>query len=238
MSIHPILLIPEKHDIETNQIGEAWINLGGEVRRLGKYWIKDPSLNIGNIAVYGNQTFALVLAQIYEIPLTTPDDTLIARLDKQWTKRTITIDTLGNASNYDFPLFLKPVIPKNFTAKVYNTSEDMASIIAICDQEEEVIISSVIENITAECRAYILNGKIMDIAFYEGSGNADDCQAFLQSFIDHNNTIMPKTLVVDLAYSPHTDWLILEFNASWGAGLNGCDADKVIYCIIESSIAN
>jgi len=40
----PILLIPEKADPETEQVFDAWAKQGGEVKRLGKYWIKDEEL--------------------------------------------------------------------------------------------------------------------------------------------------------------------------------------------------
>ncbi len=78
----PILLIPEKADIERTQVFETWINRGGTIQRLGKYWIKDEKLDSHPLAIYGNQTFSLVLAQIYNLSLVSPDDTLIVRLDK------------------------------------------------------------------------------------------------------------------------------------------------------------
>lgn len=46
----------------------------------------------------------------------------------------------------------------------------------------------------------------------------------------------PQAVVVDIAYSGQTGWFVLEFNACWGAGLNNCNADKVIECIIGATI--
>ena len=86
-----ILLIPEKTDIEFEQVFKIWTDKGGEIRRLGKYWIKDESLNGRKIAIYGNQTFSLVLAQIYNVELISPDDKDIAKIDQNWIKRKIEI---------------------------------------------------------------------------------------------------------------------------------------------------
>ncbi|WP_044219898.1 hypothetical protein [Chitinophaga pinensis] len=63
------LLVPEKTDVEFDQVLATWQKRGGSVRRLGKYWIKDEILAQQPIAIYGNQTFALVLAQIYNVQL-------------------------------------------------------------------------------------------------------------------------------------------------------------------------
>ncbi|QHS59715.1 hypothetical protein [Chitinophaga agri] len=53
---HPVtLLIPEKTDVESDQIVLAWQQCGGELRRLGRYWVKDEQLRGRNIAIYGNQ---------------------------------------------------------------------------------------------------------------------------------------------------------------------------------------
>jgi hypothetical protein len=41
--------------------------------------------------------------------------------------------------------------------------------------------------------------------------------------------------VVDIGYNTEKGWFIIEFNACWGAGLNGCSPEKVIDCIIEST---
>src|SRR5687768_14038917 len=92
------LLIPQKTDIEYEQVFSAWIKDGGKIIRLGKFWIKDEELAKQRIAIYGNQAFAFVVAQIYNVELLSPDDTLIARLEDQWTKRTIQLKQIGQLS--------------------------------------------------------------------------------------------------------------------------------------------
>ncbi len=101
------LLIPEKTDEEFEQVFATWTQNGGQIKRLGKYWIKDEELAKQKIAIYGSQAFAFVLAQIYNVELLSPDDTLIARLGNEWTKRNVELKQIGQISKEDFPVFIK-----------------------------------------------------------------------------------------------------------------------------------
>jgi hypothetical protein len=97
------------------------------------------------------------------------------------------------------------------------------------------LVSNIIDDIKAEARAYVKNGTIKDIAFYEGDSNINEGNIFLQNFIEKHLELLPEVVVIDIAYSERLGWLILEFNACWGAGLNNCKADKVIGCIIDAT---
>ncbi len=231
-----ILLIPEKTDIEFEQVFATWSNNGGLIKRLGKYWIKDETLLNKKIAIYGNQTFAFVLAQIYGVELLSPDDTLIARLDAKWTKRNIQLRSIGEIAEGKFPVFIKPVIPKIFVASVFKTLAAFKEVIQGLSNEEQILVSSIVDPIQAEARSFIMNGEIKDLALYEGFANLNEARIFLAEFLNNNSKDLPNVLVVDIAYNEHTGWFVLEFNACWGAGLNNCSAEKVIDCIIKATI--
>jgi hypothetical protein len=230
-----ILLIPEKTDIEFEQVFKTWTDNGGEIKRIGKYWIKDESLNGQKIAIYGNQTFSLVLAQIYNVELITPDDKDIAKLDKDWTKREIKIKTITEITEKNLPLFIKPVIPKSFTASIFYTLEDYEKATKGISKTETILTSTLINDIVAEARGYLKNGHVLDLALYEGNADINEGKMFLQNFADKNLKILPEVVVTDIGYSKSLGWFILEFNACWGAGLNNCKADRVIDCIIEAT---
>ena len=231
-----ILLIPEKTDIEFEQVFATWTKDGGQIKRLGKYWVKDQELAKQKIAIYGNQAFAFVLAQIYNVELISPDDTLIARLGNEWTKRTIELKQIGQISEIDFPIFIKPVIPKIFVAGVFHTIADFREVTKGLEENEEILVSTIVEHIQAEARSFIKDGVVKDFAFYEGSGDLVSGRDFVSKFINDNKSELPNVAVVDIAFSKQTGWFILEFNACWGAGLNGCNAEKVIDCIIGATI--
>lgn len=229
------LLIPEKTDAEFEQVFDTWIQKGGLIKRLGKYWIKDEDLARQPLAVYGNQTFALVLEQIYNLQLVMPDDTLIARLGQQWTKRVIRHIAIDALCDDDFPAFIKPVIPKLFTAAVFQQKTDFDRAVQGLQLSEEVLRAEIIPDIQAEARSFVLSGVIKDIAFYEGDADLEAGGTFLDAFIRQHKNSLPETVVVDIAYAPGTGWFVLEFNACWGAGLNNCRAEKVIDCIIAAT---
>lgn len=235
MNTTPVLLIPEKTDIEFEQVLAAWEKRGGQVRKLGKYWIKEEALTKQPIAVYGNQAFAFVLAQIYDATLLSPDDSLIARLEEKWTKRVVQLKQLGELSANDFPVFIKSVIPKLFVAGVFQSLDAFQAVTARLPETEELLVSDIIHPIQAEVRSYVLDGDIKDMAFYEGEADMAGATRFLEAFIQENKQHLPATVVVDLAFNDQCGWFVLEFNACWGAGLNGCDAEKVIDCIIGAT---
>lgn len=232
----PTLLIPEKTDPEFEQVFTAWANSGGQIKRLGKYWIKDEELAKQKIAIYGNQAFALVLAQIYNVELLSPDDTLIVRLEREWTKREIQARRLNELTDSDFPIFIKPVTPKMFLAGVFKTYEDFKQATNGLQETEEILTATIITDIHAEARSFVKGGIVKDIAFYEGSADLEAGRKFVSDFINSNKNKLPDVVVIDIAYSEQTGWFILEFNACWGAGLNGCKAENVIDCIIGATI--
>ena len=177
-----------------------------------------------------------MVAQIYNVELLSPDDTLIARLEGKWTKRTIQLRQGGQLSAKDFPTFIKPVVPKIFIAGIFQNIEDFKKGTEGLQDTEEILVSTIINNIQAEARCYILNGVVMDIAFYEGSADLQEGEEFVSDFIADNKNQLPRAVVVDIAYSGQAGWFVLEFNACWGAGLNNCNAGKVIECIIGATI--
>jgi ATP-grasp domain, R2K clade family 2 len=233
-----ILLIPEKTDIEFEEVFTTWVKHGGKIKKLGKYWVKDEELLTNKIAIYGNQTFAFVLAQIYNVQLLSPDDTLIARLDYKWTKRKVELKQINQICDKDFPVFIKSVIPKIFIANIFTSFFDFKQVIKGLQDSEAILVSSIVENILAEARSFIMDGVIKDIALYEGSADLLNGIKFLLDFIENKKSQLPKVLVIDIAFSEQTGWFILEFNACWGAGLNNCKAENIIDCIINATVNN
>jgi hypothetical protein len=41
--------------------------------------------------------------------------------------------------------------------------------------------------------------------------------------------------VMDVGLVPGTGWVVIEFNAAWGAGLNGCDPNRILPAIEAAS---
>lgn len=154
-NLNKILLVPEKTDIERSLIIEPWQRLGGRVQRLARFWEKPDTLEGEQIAIYGNDTFAMVVAQIFNVQLLSPDDTLIARLSQEWVKRQIEIKTLATLSQADFPGFIKPVVAKQFKAEVYQSLEELLAHTQGLDDQTQVLLSQIVE-IKSEARGFVL----------------------------------------------------------------------------------
>lgn len=229
-----VLIIPAKNDEEREKVAAHWEKLGGQVLRLDKFWIK-PDTGNAKVSIYGNDTFALVLAQVLEIELLSPRDEQIAEFPYAFVKREIKLDQLANRAHLKYPIFIKPIIPKQFKAAVYANFEALESEIEGLAGEEQIISSEVIA-IEKEVRTFVLDNQIADLAYYEGQGELTSAREFLRKFLSQFSHSLPTSFVIDLGWNKEQDWFIIELNAAWGAGLNNCKAEKVIECIRRASL--
>jgi hypothetical protein len=46
---------------------------------------------------------------------------------------------------------------------------------------------------------------------------------------------LPITCVIDVGRLRDGAWVLIEANATWGAGLNGCEPQKVVRCLAVAS---
>ena len=230
-----VLLIPDKADIERDSIAESWKNNGGEIKRIGKFWERPNIDSEKRVTIYGIDTFSLVLAQILGIKLIEPKDELISELDFKWIKRKIEILEIVEIDKPLFPIFIKPVKPKTFKSRVYDDFDSFIKETKGIEQNEQVIKSNIIK-IESEVRAFILNNKILDMAIYEGNSDLESAREFLTDFLQNHPIDLPKSYVIDLGFNQTDGWYVIEFNSSWGAGLNSCNPNKVIAGIREATI--
>lgn len=187
------------------------------------------------IKVYGNVMFCLILEQQLNIKLISPDDELLIKLGNNCIKRKIDIVSLDKICKNQFPTFIKPVIPKLFTAQIFNSMEELKKECKGLEESTKVIISEVV-HIESEVRCFILNQEIITLSVYEGEvTDYNEVTIFVDNFLKSNRSLLPKTLVLDVGYVKDRGWIIIEANPTWGAGLNGCNPEKAIICILEAT---
>lgn len=228
-----LLLIPEKPDEEPDSVAMAWEKRGGSVLRIGKFWIK-PDTGNNQVSIYGGLTFTTVLAQVLSIELISPNDEIIATLENEWIKRAISVSTLKEAPGITFPKFVKPVVAKQFAAQTYASLAALLQETTGLGMDTRILVSEVVE-IKQEVRCFVFERKIMDAAFYEGCGTLADATSFAQAFLNGCTQKLPISFVLDLGYNDNKEWFIIELNAAWGSGLNGCRANKVLTAIQSAS---
>jgi ATP-grasp domain, R2K clade family 2 len=223
---HEILIIPSKPDVERDSVAAAWTARGGSVLRLDRFWVL-PDVEPGRVALYGADTFCLVLAQLLGLDLVSPQDDLLVRADRGLTKRAIRRVSLADALRGPFPVFAKPLVPKQFRAAVWRSADELGAECAGLEADAEVITSEVVA-IRAEARAWILDRQVVTCAVYEGEAPVGEASRFAETCAE--GLALPATCVVDIALV-EDGWCLLEGNAAWGAGLNGCDPAAAVRCI-------
>lgn len=225
------LLIPEKPDPERDAVARAWREAGGPVLRIDRFW-SPPEVDRQRVRLYGNDTFCLVLAQKLGLEMVSPPDDLLLTVDPAWRQREVHGSTLDRAAREAFPRFIKPLVPKQFRARVYREPSELEEECRGLAPDTAVLSAEVVD-IQAEARAFVLDQQVRTCALYEGEGIVSEAEAFLSAFA--RATPLPRTCVLDAALIRDRGWALLEANATWGAGLNGCDPVQAVTCIAEAS---
>lgn len=228
-----LLIVPEKADPERDLVADAWRDAKGSVLSLTRFW-DPPEVDPALVRVYGNDTFCLVLAQKLALDLVSPDDLHLVKAPREIVKRRVhsaTVDSLLDITQERFPAFVKPVMPKQFPSRVYASAEELSQATHGLTTGSQAVVSEIVA-FTAEVRAFVLDGEVMTCAFYEGSGDLAAAASFATDAARAMD--LPRTCVVDVGLAGG-EWMLVECNATWGAGLNGCDATRVVSCIAAAS---
>lgn len=224
------LIISDKPDVERDALADAFAKGGGEVHRLGRFW-DPPVFEPKTVRVYGADSFCLVLQQKLGFELCSPTDDLMLRVPPRFLQRKLEQRTLAEAPGL-LPSFIKPVVPKQFRGAVYQSADVLAEECRGLPPDTLIMVSEIV-TLACEVRSFILDGHVLDAAAYEGSANVGEVIAFVAELT--KAMPLPRTLVVDVGFIPNRGWAVIEFNASWGAGLNGCDAEKVLPAVLAAS---
>lgn len=225
------LLVPDKPDVERDAVATAFEASGGTVTHLGRFW-DPPPMAAQTIRVYGNETFCLVLQEKLGLTLETPSDDLTTKVDAEFLRRRLCKSRLDDVLGATFPLFVKSLVPKQIPSRVYGSAQELAAASVGMEPETELIVADPV-NFSAEVRAFVLDGVILDAALYEGDAPLAAARDFIRRLLA--TVRLPRTVVIDVGLLPDNGWALVEFNSAWGAGLNGCDALLVLPAIVAAS---
>jgi hypothetical protein len=223
------LLVPAKRDEERDLVAELWAESVGPVIRVDRFW-EPPEVDRRKVRLYGNDTFCLVLAQVLGLELVSPADDWLFSVPAEALGRRIDRIDLRDARSIVFPRFVKPIVPKQFGAAVYPDHAALEEETRGLGGDTELLVSEIV-SISAEARCFVLGESVETAACYEGDGDAAAAARFVTGLV--HSVSVPRTLVVDVALVGDR-WCVLEANATWGAGLNGCDPHGVVSCLLGS----
>jgi len=212
-------------------VAESFASHGGAAHRIGRFW-DPPVFDPLTVRVYGADSFCLVLQQKLGLLLCSPDDELLLRVPSDYLKRQIIHRVLGESSAITFPSFVKPIVPKQFRGAVYQSSAELVAECSGLSSDTKIFVSEPVV-FSAEARTFVLNGRVLDASVYEGQGEASGAETFVTALMHAMS--LPRSVVVDVGLIDGRGWAVIEFNAAWGAGLNGCDPEKVLPSIVAAS---
>lgn len=225
------LLITDKPDIERDALADVFARRGGVVHRIGRFW-DPPVFAPATVRVYGADSFCLVLQQKLGFALCSPADDLLLQVPPRFLQRQVAKRTLSEAQSLPFPTFIKPVTPKQFRGAVYKSANELTQECRGLPPDTAVFVAEPV-TLTAEVRSFVLDGRVLDAALYEGTAQIGDAIKFVAELVAAMK--LPRTVVVDVGFVAERGWAVIEFNAAWGAGLNGCDPGKVVAAILAAS---
>ena len=216
-----VLAVPAKPDVERDAVATAWQRAGGTVVRLDRFW-EPPALPVERVRVYGPMTFALVVAEVLALELVGPPPDLLTGLPRWATGRDVVVTTLGSVAAADLPAHVKPLAPKLFPATVVADVARLRQLTTGLDAHTPVLVSEVIR-LHNEVRCFVHARWPLTAATYEGEHRPGALE-FVGAVLAAAGLSCPAAL--DVGWTDR-GWVVIEANDAWGAGLNGCDANRV-----------
>ncbi len=221
------LLVPDKPDPERDAVAAAWEQAGGAVIRLARFW-DPPAIDRATVRLYGGESFCLVLEQKLALELCSPEDNLLLTLEPRFLGRHVVKTTVAAISAVSLPAFVKSLVPKVIRSRVYSSGSELEAECSGLDPSTGLLVSDVVAFV-AEARCFVLDGRVLDCALYEGIADIAAARTFAEEVTAHAD--LPRTVVIDVGALRGGGWVVIELNATWGAGLNGCDPARVLPAI-------
>ncbi len=237
----PTLVLPPRYSDDSNALWRAAIALGWEIERL-QGWTAPPELHGAQAVIYGEWLWAKHIAEQLGVHLWEPPLDFLARLPFEQVRRKITFTTLAAAREMTFPLFVKPASDKAFEARVYASKDDLPAP-DFWPEELPVLVSEVVEW-EVEYRCFVLNNKAETASSYwRGESSTQDENGLyispseeLEAAVRFANRVLKSKKrgwgyaggVLDVGFIQERGWAVIEANPAFGAGLYGCDAQKVL----------
>ena len=102
-----------------------------------------------------------------------------------------------------------------------------------------------------EFRCYICDRQVMTLSSYlregeltrtdEGVWEAsqeehEEARAYIETLLADAEVEIPPAIVIDIGKIHDRGWAVIEANSSWGAGIYGCDPEKVLLVLARACI--
>ncbi len=175
------LLISDKRDPERDALAETFARRGGTVHRIGRFW-DPPEFDPATVRVYGADSFCLVLQQKLGFALCSPVDDLLLQVPPRFLQRQLAKRSLSEARSSSFPAFIKPITPKQFRGAVYKSADEFTQECRGLPLNTAVFVAEPV-TLTAEVRSFVLDGRVLAAALYEGTAKPSNAIEFVAELV-------------------------------------------------------
>ncbi len=197
----------------------------------------------------GGPVFAGAVAEDLDLALLEPDDDWLTRLPYEYTRRDITLTTLGEARWFRTPMFVKPPRDKSLTACVYADGSRLPG-----DEhhaaDTPVLVSEIV-TFLVEYRLFVLDGTVHAASRYATHGRLDpapldvclhraDVLNFAAGLLGTCGDSLPSAVVVDVGLASDADrgtehWAVVEANMAWFSTSYAADPDRVLDVVLRAA---
>jgi len=232
----PTLILTPRFTEDAQALWRAAGRLGWGVERLTSWSVPESLRSVAEPVLYLEAMFGPMLAGQFGLRMLEPPDDWLPRLPAEYRKREVRLTSLGEARLTPGPLFCKPPNDKSFPARVYAGDELPSEY----DDATPTLVSEVVAW-EKEFRCFILDRRVTTFSVYLRDGELQrergfaptpeeerGLLAFVGAMLADVRVDLPRTAVIDAGVIPGRGWAAVEQNSAWGAGLYGCDPERVL----------
>lgn len=240
----PTLILSPRFTDDSILMRAAAGRAGWQIRR-PTGWRIPPDMVTGPAAIYGEVLFAEAVAgQLGLALLDVPEDWLPG-LPPQFLRRELRVSTLAAARDHPGPVFVKPADGrKGFAGRLYRAGAGLPSE-AACPDDTAVFMA---EPVTwqVEIRCFVLHGRVLTCSPYlrDGHDTGGDSSMTVEERSDAETCVeqllsvapAPPAVVIDVGLIEGRGWAVVEANSAFGAGVYGCDPERVLEVLARACV--
>lgn len=237
------LLMSSRHTEDDQALWRSAIRRGWTVARARG--IRLPEIDDSEIVIYVEALYAPVIAGMAGRALLDPTEDWLTRVPYEFTKRQISLTTLGQARGLSAPTFVKPPNDKSFKAQVYESGSVLPREF---DDDMPVLLADPVRW-EAEFRCFCLDQKVRALSpclrsgvhaektDYEASDSElREATEFSEAVLAATSSVTPSAIVLDVGQIVGQGWAVVEANGAWGSGIYGCDPNAVLDVIQHATV--
>jgi hypothetical protein len=248
MTVADLLVLPSRLNSTAVLLAESAARRGMAVEQLPASGVPDRLGTATNTHLYGGPVFADAVAPGLGVALLEPADDWLTRLPYAYTRRDITLTTLGDARWLRTPMFVKPPRDKTLAADVYADGSRLPDDRHPADTA--VLVSDVV-TFLVEYRLFVLDGTVHAASRYARFGrldpaplNADPHRDAVLGFgavlLNSCADSLPSAVVVDVGLTSDPDrgdehWAVVEANMAWFSMSYAADPNRVLDVVLRSA---